>query len=275
MVPKVGKAGPRGFPGPQGVEGQAGVKGERGPQGGMGPAGPRGPEGVINITAIKEIVDKNIRSTLTPPGCEHVCPCMAKAWNSTGGLFDIKPPRGQKVELYCDTRTDGGGWTVFQRRKDGSVDFYRGWNDYVNGFGDKQREFWLGLERMHQMTKNGNYELRIDLIRSDGVQQYAKYGSFSIGPGTDYYRLSVSGYSGTATDQLSYSTNMQFTTKENDRDPWGRNCAVDRIGAWWYKECTFSNLNGVFGGGGGGGSKGIQWYPNTMKFTEMKFRKKW
>lgn len=33
---------------------------------------------------------------------------------------------------------------VFQRRKDGSTDFYRGWTDYENGFGDLENEFWLG-----------------------------------------------------------------------------------------------------------------------------------
>ena len=59
--------------------------------------------------------------------------------------------------------TDGGGWTVFQRRQDGSVDFYRNWTDYENGFGYLNGEFWLGLSKIHRLSKGGSNILRIDL----------------------------------------------------------------------------------------------------------------
>ena len=56
--------------------------------------------------------------------------------------------------IYCDTKTADGGWTVIQRRVDGSVDFNRSWSDYEKGFGDLNGEFWYGLKSMNCLTKN-------------------------------------------------------------------------------------------------------------------------
>ena len=60
-------------------------------------------------------------------------------------------------------KTSGGGWIVFQRRLDGSVDFYRGWNAYKNGFGSLNGEFLLGLDKILRITTVTKNELRIDM----------------------------------------------------------------------------------------------------------------
>ncbi|XP_078492051.1 ryncolin-1-like [Ciona intestinalis] len=86
---------------------------------------------------------------------------------------------------------------VFQRRTDGSQDFYLGWDKYLEGFGNKNNEFWLGLEKLHLLTRNGRYELRVDLKNCTNFAKYAVYSDFRVGS-SPYYQLTSTGYSGNA-----------------------------------------------------------------------------
>ena len=171
--------------------------------------------------------------------------------------------------------TDGGGWTVFQRRMDGSVDFYLNWNDYVHGFGNPSGEYWLGLSKIHRLANgSGSTQLRVDMRDKNGNSAYASYSTFYIGSSTNDYRLHVSGYSGTAGDSLGGHNFMKFTTKDKDWND--SNCAVQYTGAWWYERCHWSNLNGKYGDDDYG--KGINWkawkgYQYSLPFTEIKVRR--
>eukprot|EP00118_Oscarella_pearsei_P025729 m.308666 g.308666 ORF g.308666 m.308666 type:complete len:179 (+) comp44473_c0_seq1:931-1467(+) len=169
--------------------------------------------------------------------------------------------------------TDGGGWTVFQRRKDGSEDFYRGWNDYKGGFGNVSVEFWLGLDKINWLLnlENKENELRIDLKKKQTgtAVVYSNYAKFSVGDESSGYVLRVSNYSGTAGNNLALHNGMKFTTKDNDNDPYVLNCAKSYHGAWWYKSCHSSNLNGGYHYKD---FRGMMWYATIFKFTEMKFR---
>ena len=175
--------------------------------------------------------------------------------------------------------TDGGGWTVFQRRQDGSVDFYRYWTDYENGFGNLTGEFWLGLSKIHRLTKEGSNTLRVDLGDFEGNTAYANYSTFSISDGSTEYILTVGGYSGTAGDSMFVHNGMRFSTRDNDNDLWSEaNCAQDFTGAWWYRYCYYSNLNGHYFNSSTSNDQGIIWYwlekaHNSLKFTEMKTRR--
>ena len=104
--------------------------------------------------------------------------------------------------MLCDMTTEGGGWTVFQRRMDGSVDFCLGWEDYRVGFGNLSGEFWLGNDNLHRLTANATMMLRVDLEDYDGVRKYAEYTTFSVADADDNYRLTIAGYNGTAGDSM-------------------------------------------------------------------------
>ena len=99
--------------------------------------------------------------------------------------------------------TDGGGWTVFQRRLDGSVDFYLAWEFYKNGFGDLTGEFWLGNDNLHRLTAADGVILRVDLEDFDGNITYAEYMNFKVAGEADKYRLLIGGYNGTAGDSMA------------------------------------------------------------------------
>ena len=85
--------------------------------------------------------------------------------------------------------TPGRSWTVFQRHVDGSVDFYRSWTDYKNGFGNLATEFWLGLDKIHRLSSSKQNNLRVDLETFENETAYAVYESFSVGNESDGYRL--------------------------------------------------------------------------------------
>ena len=195
---------------------------------------------------------------------------------SPSGLYSLIL---DKTPVYCET-TNGGGWTVFQRRQDGSVDFYRGWEEYKKGFGSPSSEFWWGLERLHAATHNKPRELHIDMEDFSGNKAYAHYTSFSIASESNKYAISVSGYSGTAGyDALKYHNSKPFTTKDRDHDAWSMgNCAVSHNGAWWFDSCVYSRLNGKYISAGGPFNlhAGPVWGRFNdgfaVKFAEMKIR---
>ena len=85
---------------------------------------------------------------------------------------------------------------MIQRRLDGSVDFYRGWVDYKRGFGNKNGEYWLGLDHIHAMTSQTKVRLRVDLEDFEGNTRYAEHDMFSVADEADKYRLSIGNYSG-------------------------------------------------------------------------------
>ncbi|XP_045184613.2 fibroleukin-like [Mercenaria mercenaria] len=230
-----------------------------------------------NIAKIEDAL-RNLSSNLAHLfiyGPKYSC----KEFRLNGALQNRVYKQYNGLDVFCDQTTDGGGWTVFQRRQNGETDFYRNWTEYKNGFGDLTGEFWLGNEHLSILTSSGDHELRIDMEDFDGNKAYAKYSKFMVYPEEDKYKLEVSGYSGNAGDSLEYHNGMAFTTFDNDNDKHSsRNCAIYGHGAWWYNACHHSNLNGqYFNIPGKRDHRGIIWFywknkDYSLKSVEMKFR---
>ncbi|XP_049549505.1 tenascin-X isoform X3 [Orcinus orca] len=182
--------------------------------------------------------------------------------------------RERPLNVFCDMETDGGGWLVFQRRMDGKTDFWRDWEDYARGFGNISEEFWLGNDALHSLTKAGDYSLRVDLRDGDEAV-FAQYDSFQVDSADEYYRLHLEGYHGTAGDSMSYHSGSVFSARDRDPNNLLISCAVSYRGAWWYKNCHYANLNGLYGSTVD--HQGVSWYywkgfDFSVPFTEMKLR---
>ena len=144
------------------------------------------------------------------------------------------------------------------------MDFYRGWDAYKFGFGQRTGEFWLGLESLHHLTTSVSIDLRIDLQSFDNEKRYAKYSTFIVGSESSNYVLTSDGYTGDAGDSFGEGSGRHngysFSTKDVDNDAYSESCAQLYKGGWWYDACHRCNLNGLYlNGGHESYADGIEW----------------
>uniref|UniRef100_A0A8C1E0Z4 Fibrinogen gamma chain n=2 Tax=Cyprinus carpio TaxID=7962 RepID=A0A8C1E0Z4_CYPCA len=128
----------------------------------------------------KRIIDLKQMSVQLDQMCKEPCKDTAQIQTVTGkgktsGLYYVKPARAPEALLvYCEIDSFGRGWTVLQRRRDGSVDFNKKWIQYKEGFGylspDDRTEFWLGNEKIYLLSVQSSvsYVLRIEMVDWDG-----------------------------------------------------------------------------------------------------------
>ncbi|XP_077465691.1 fibrinogen-like protein 1 [Stigmatopora argus] len=223
------------------------------------------------------------------------CSQLYISGSKASGYFNIQPQFSMNpIKVYCDM-SEGGGWTVMQRRIDGAENFNRSWVDYKNGFGNMVDvdlgELWLGNENLHSITAQANYTLRIYLEDFDGNQRYADYRNFKVADEKDHYRLTFGAYTGTAGDSLSgiFQTGVSdwashqsipFSTYDKDNDNYEGNCAQEDKGGWWFNKCHSAHLNGRYYSNGHYGAMtddGVVWYTwrgwwYSLKTSIMKIR---
>ncbi|XP_067236425.1 uncharacterized protein fgl2b [Chanodichthys erythropterus] len=169
------------------------------------------------------------------------------------GVYRVTPqPKNSTFPVFCDMESSGGGWTLIQHRFDGSTSFNRTWDEYKNGFGKLIEEFWLGNDKIHLLTKAKNMSLRIEIEDYEGDREYAHYDHFYVANESQQYRLSISGYSGTAGNAMQFNKKYNhdqklFTTPDRDNDQYpSGNCGAYYSSGWWFDACMSANLNGKY-----------------------------
>ncbi|XP_053550130.1 microfibril-associated glycoprotein 4-like [Bombina bombina] len=198
---------------------------------------------------------RSCENSCYPHDCSDV---FHKQGLTSDGVYLIYPSGSNSpaVPVYCDMTSSGGPWTVFQKRFDGSVNFYRGWEEYKSGFGRADGEYWLGLQNIYLLTQNKLYRLRVDLEDFENEKRFVTYNEFYISPlaisaEEDRYKLHINGFqegdpSKHTGNGLAFHNGMSFTTHDHDGDNRPFNCAQLYKGAYWYNACHSSNLNGEY-----------------------------
>ncbi|XP_065360691.1 ficolin-2-like [Calliphora vicina] len=256
---------------------------------------------LTNVDTMTMDQNRNLQKYLNQTDATKICHdtddqtlvCTTKTYPTSCAEFNTYHCANNKCRIYnqlygpkpfwvaCDNNIEGGGWTVIQRRINGSVDFFRGWSDYKQGFGNIDGEFFIGLDKLHALTTTLQpMELLIQLRDFNDTETYAKYDEFVVGNETEKYKLSKVGeYSGNAGDSFSFHQGYNFSTKDHDNDQHKSNCAVKEKGAWWYSKCFWSNLNGQYYGKDEAAKikNGICWNgfkrcQHSLKFVQMMIR---
>ncbi|CAL1300201.1 unnamed protein product [Larinioides sclopetarius] len=222
------------------------------------------------------------------PKLKHPLDCseIMKSGVTESGVYAIYPRSrvsgGKSIEVYCDMVTDGGGWTVIQRRGEygnSEAYFVKNWNEYKEGFGDFKKEFWLGNDKIYSITNQGQYAVRFDMTHGNGTSAYTRYDNFWIENEAAKYTLRISEWSGTGGDSVSNHNGFAFYTIDQPNLPEGE--TGTRSGGWWKNGWRTSSLNGLnlYKTDKVDTLDGITWVTfgglvKSLKTTEIKIRPK-
>ena len=210
------------------------------------------------------------------------------------GLYEIRDPCSEyntfnfgKIHVRCDMETDCGGWIVIQRRNAslGTVNFTRNWEDYENGFGNLDGEFWFGLKNIHELTNQQEVDLKISVWNDIETALTWDFSTFRVSGPENNYQLTISDGTGDGGRfTFLYHNGSYFSTydRDNDNSNGGENCAYHYQGGWWYNWCFYANLNGrhELSGLPGAHPRGqlLRWFTlnrrDVYTNSEMKIRSK-
>ena len=169
--------------------------------------------------------DKRNKTSSTQTQNEFPMSCydLQQLGDEESGIRTIYPWRsypnlGQIV--YCDQKTDGGGWTLIQKRgnsswADWAEDFQKTWIEYQFGFGNIAEDFWLGNEIIHEMTSTSLQELRIEFYQIKSKEtKWGKWKYFHVADADEKFQIKVGRFYGNSTNILKDANRKYFSTRD-------------------------------------------------------------
>ena len=208
---------------------------------------------------------------------KFVAQVLSSSGTPASGVYGISDVCGGKVHSFHENiltqqarcNVDDGGWTVIMRRKSNitpQVNFSRNWNEYVQGFGDLNTEFWYGLRNIHCLTTRQQVQLKFQLNFTNGTSFLWTYNHFVVDRPEDEYTLHIGQAEGpSAFDTMAYNNGAPFSAYDNDNDVKAGNCAVERGGGWWHKNCNHCGVTRP---------RPRIWPDLYLDYVEMKVRSK-
>ncbi|XP_005337763.2 angiopoietin-related protein 3 [Ictidomys tridecemlineatus] len=218
-------------------------------------------ENQLRRTGIQEPTENSLSSKsraprTTPPlqlnetknteqdGIPADCSDIYKRGERTSGIYTIRPSNSQAFDVYCEVKS-GNPWTLIQHRIDGSQNFNETWENYRNGFGRLDGEFWLGLEKIYSIVKTSNYILQFELEDWKDNKHYIEY-SFHLGNHETNYTLHLVEIAGNVPKSLPEHRDLTFSTWDH-KAKGHSNCPEMYSGGWWWHHvCGENNLNGKY-----------------------------
>ncbi|CAK8688307.1 unnamed protein product [Clavelina lepadiformis] len=193
------------------------------------------------------------------------CTSIYESGSRTSGVYPIwLKERFQFTYVYCDMDlvSTKKGWTTIQRRMNGEVNFNRGWDDYVRGFGNPSSEHWLGLENIYRLSRQNRFSINIlgpiniklpevgfDLEDWDGMKAFVQYTNFRLKSKARNYELDVNGLDEAFKNIFSMApiSGFEFSTPDRDNDKNNEShCASKYKSSWWFRYCVETHLNGPY-----------------------------
>ncbi|XP_033121524.1 fibrinogen-like protein A [Anneissia japonica] len=176
--------------------------------------------------------------------CSQIAANLPRA---TSGTYPVTDGRATFL-VKCEI-ANSEGWTVLQKRENHAFNFNRTWKEYKVGFGNINKDYWIGNDVISRLTAEATYSVKVQLYTVGGDLLTATYDSFKIMDESNNYELELGSLIESNTGNIIYSAHYNsFSTydRDNDRDT-NNNCALKNGGGWWFGVCSYSCfLNGLF-----------------------------